>query len=80
MYDVITSAQEKHLPEKTVRFNKYKHKCSPWMTNGILQSIKFRDKLYHTFKKCKPDSLEHEFHKNNLKTYDKILNKTISQA
>ena len=43
---ILCEAKEKHLPVKTVKFNKYKHKRSPWITLGILKSIKFRDGLY----------------------------------
>ena len=43
----ILEAKEKHLPSKIVRFNKYQHKISPWITNGILASIRHRDKLYY---------------------------------
>ena len=37
---------DEHMPLQTVKFNKYKHKRQPWMTGGILHSIKYRDKLY----------------------------------
>ena len=43
----ILEAKEKHLPSKIVRFNKYRHKISPRITNGILASIRHRDKLYY---------------------------------
>ena len=35
MESIILNSKEKYLPSKTVRFNKYKHKLSPWITNGI---------------------------------------------
>ena len=38
--NIIQCAKDQHLPIKTIRFNKYKHKNSPWVTNGILRSIK----------------------------------------
>ena len=43
---LINDAKEKHLPKKTVKFNKRKHKKSKWMTYGILKSINTKDKLY----------------------------------
>ena len=43
---IITKTYDKHFPEKCVKFNKYKHKRSNWITSGILKSIEFRDKLY----------------------------------
>ena len=43
---LINDAKEQHLPKKTVKFNKRKHKKSKWMTYGILKSINTKDKLY----------------------------------
>ncbi len=31
--------KKKHIPTKKVKFNKYKHKHSKWMTYGIIKSI-----------------------------------------
>jgi len=42
----IISAIRKHLPVKTVKFHKHKHKKTPWITQGILVSIRYRDRLY----------------------------------
>ena len=50
---LINDAKEKHLPNKTVKFNKKKHKKSKWMTYGILKSINTKDTLYK--KLVKPD-------------------------
>ena len=44
--DIISSSKEKNLPFKRKRFNKYKHKMSPWITSEILNMIKFKDELY----------------------------------
>ena len=44
--NIITQVKEKHLPTKMVKFNKYKHKKCPWVTNGILNSIQYRDSFY----------------------------------
>ena len=44
--EIFFKAKAKYLAPKTVRFKKHKHKLSRWMTNGILNSIKFRDKLF----------------------------------
>ena len=41
----IMSAINKHLPTKTITFNKHKHKHSNWITKGIIKSIKYRDTL-----------------------------------
>ena len=33
---IITKSYDRHFPEKCVKFNKYKHKRSNWITSGIL--------------------------------------------
>ena len=43
--DDILRAKNKHMPCKLVKFNKYKHKKSAWITLGLLKSIRYRDKL-----------------------------------
>lgn len=78
--DTITTTCEKHLPIKTVKFNKYKHKKSDWITNALIRSIKFRDALYKKVKCLTPDSQEYFDCKTNLKTYNCILSKCIRQA
>ena len=76
-YDIleltITDAANKHLPTKTIKVNKHKHKKSKWITFGIIKSIKFRDKLYTKLKKTATNTLAHDTLSTNLKTYNKIL-------
>ena len=50
----ITSAINKHLPTKTIKFTKHKHKNLNWITKGIIKSIKYRDTLYRKLKKTNP--------------------------
>ena len=56
-YDILTNTfntyLDKVIPEKTVRFNKYKHKKEPWVTKEILSTIKRRDKLHKQLIKSK---------------------------
>ena len=37
---IIIDAKNKCFPVKEVKFNKYKHRITQWVTNGIIQSIK----------------------------------------
>ena len=76
----INKVKSKHLPTKTVKFNKYKHKKSPWITTDILNSIKYRDKLYSKLRKCNPDSQDYDIKKQSLTNYNKYLNKLIKNA
>ena len=76
--EIILNAKTKHFAPKTVKFKKHKHKLSQWVTYGILNSIKYRDKI---FLKSKATSNGTDLHKRlseNLKSYNKILKKTSS--
>ena len=78
--NIITKTYDRHFPEKCVKFNKYKHKRSNWITSGILKSIEFRDKLYKRLKMCSPENSEYELLKYNLKIYNGYLNRCIRTA
>ena len=56
LHDVMQCAKNKHMPYKTVKLKKYKHKKSAWITLGLLKSIRYRDKLYKTPKTTRPES------------------------
>ena len=77
---VISSAKEKHLTPKKVKFNHYKHKKNPWITKGLLNSIKFRDKLYKKTRLTHPDSRKYQTLHENLKALNSILQRNINQA
>ena len=53
--NTIIQHLDKFIPEKTVRFNKYKHRKEPWVTKEILSSIKERDQLHKKIIKSKPN-------------------------
>lgn len=80
MENIILRAKEKHIPSKLVRFNKYKHKSSPWITNGILVSIRYRDKLHYQITRTPRSSNRYGILENNLREYKCILNRAIRQA
>ena len=78
--NVIETARKKHMTGKFVKFNKYKHKKSKWITYGILKSIRFRDNLYKKLKLTNPLLREYEILYINLQTYNKILKRSIRVA
>ena len=65
---IITSSINKHSSVKT-KFDKYRHKNNPWITFRILKSIKFRDRLYKSYKLSSPNTVEFLNSKLNLSTY-----------
>ena len=68
------------MTSKLVKYNKYKHKKSKWITRGLLRSIRFRDNLYKKIKLTNPASREYGTLRINLKTYNTILRTSICAA
>ena len=83
-YDILKYAIqeniEKQLPLKNVKFHKHKIKNNPWVTFGIIRSIKTRDKIYKQLKTISPDGDEYVRLKLKLITFNRILKKTIREA
>ena len=44
LHNLICALKQKHFQNKIKKFNKYKHKSTPWITTDILKSIKFKNK------------------------------------
>ena len=78
--NILKDLREKHFPLKIMKFNRYKHKRNNWITKGLLNSIKFRDKLYIKLKKTARDTPSYNSLEINLATYNKILKTSIRSA
>ena len=78
MISIIDEAKKKHMPIKIVKFSK--HKKSEWITKGIIESVKFRDKLHNKMKTTARDSPDYNTYKTNISTYSRILKKSIRIA
>lgn len=76
----ITQAIAKTLPVKIVRYDRRRHKGSKWITTAILNSIKYRDRLYKTLHNTPVDSIDYDNQKINLQTYNRILKQNIRNA
>ena len=79
LISLYNSNLDKHIPIKTTKFNKYKHKFEPWITKGILQSIKQRDILYNKLYKAK-NTHRHQILETQYTEHKRILNKLLRQA
>jgi hypothetical protein len=75
---VYNNLKDEHLPIITCRFNKYKHKSQPWITKGLLISLRTKDKLYSKYLKSNNTNCAHS--KNMYITYSRIFKKTIRLA
>ena len=80
LHENMKTAKAIYFPVKYVKFNKYRHKQSKWITSGILRSIKLRDTMYVLFKGCPPNSSQHFAPKNNLPVLNSILKRTTREA
>ena len=63
-----------------MKLTKHKHKLSKWITNGIIKSIKFKDKLHWKLKNTHPESFQYELLQNHIRNYSKILKRSIRVA
>lgn len=77
--EILRSNHQKYFPQKSIRFNKYRHKINPWIEKDTLQSIKTRDKLYVQLKKTKIGTDDFYTKKRNLSTLNAIIKKNIRE-
>jgi len=77
---LLRTALDKHFPVKLIKYCKYKHKKSQWISHGIIRSIKFRDKLYKRLRATPPTDNLFLTLKVNLQTYNRILKQCIRSA
>ena len=73
MAQILELGINRFMPNKTIKFCKYKHKKSNWISKGVINSIKYRDKLYHKLRKAPIDHPSYNENKFNLHTYNKIF-------
>ena len=79
--DLLNNARAKHLPKKRVKYQKKLHKKSKWITNGILNSINKKDKLYKTLIQTDTNNtILYERLKTEFNEYRAGLRKTIRKA
>ena len=76
----LLTAIKANTESKRVKINKYKQKKTPWITLGLLKSIKSRDKLYRKTKQINPATPEYTLMKMTLSNYNTILKKLIRVA
>ena len=76
----LEEAIDTHFPTKTIKFNKYKHKKSKWITTSILNKIKYKDKLYKTVHFLPPDDVRHTVLDSKLQDCTRELRAMIKNA
>ena len=68
---------DKTMPLKRLKFKKYKHKKQPWITNGFLKSIKYKDRSLKLTPCNTPEFIDK---KANLHVFKSILTRCIPSA
>ena len=76
----LINSHNECFPTLVVKFNRKRHKISPWMTNGILKSINHRNRLYKNLNQYKPDSFMYTENQLQFNRYRNELKKTITHA
>ena len=78
---LLKYVREKHIPRVKVCYQKKKHKRSKWLTNGILNSINTKDRLYKILKQTNTDDVElFNRRKEEFKLFRNNLRKSIRIA
>ena len=73
LHDILVQCKKNNLPTKKVRFNRYKHKIAPWITYGIIESIKTKDEMYSKLLTMCPRSRQYEVLENKIKKFSALL-------
>ena len=74
-----TKLMDINMPKQQIKFNKYIHKSNPWITKGIMNSIKHKDKLVYKLNKTNNIQRKTEL-KSKLRSYQNILQKVKRKA
>ena len=80
MSNIIQNAKAKHVPSRFVKYNKHRHKGNKWITYGIINSIKARDKMHLKLTCTSATSNAYPILKHNLGVFNSILKKAIREA
>ena len=77
--NIIDSAMAE-IPTKRIKITKYNTKHSPWITQGLLNSIRTRDRLYKQLMNCKRSSPSYTRKKEKHQNHKILLNKLICKT
>ena len=70
---------DKHLPLRKLTIQEKKLSQKPWITTGILNSIKNRNRKYRKYQRAKDVTRKHDLH-NEFKTYQNKLGKVLKSS
>ena len=70
---------DKYMPLKKMTNREYKRRYKPWITNGILNSISRKNKLYNKYSKIK-DQLRKQQVFEEYKSLRNIINELLRKS
>ena len=71
-YEKMNHLVDKHIPLKKISNRNLKLSMKPWITKGIITSIRRKDKLFHTYCKTKNKRDVYDIHSEYKKLKNKI--------
>ena len=77
---ILQSSYTECLPLKKVKITKYNTKQSPWITQGLIKSIKTKDMLYKQLKRTKATNPSYITKEKKLKKYKSTLTHLIRKT
>ena len=77
---ILTTAETNAFPEEIVKFNKYKHRLSPWITYDMLNLMKARDNLYVLWKKSIKGTARYTKYEKLFENHANMLRKITREA
>ena len=78
MLKLLSTAKEKYLLKKIVRFDKRKHKKATWMTNGLSKSVITKDSLYKKLIRTNIEGSQLVILKNEFANFKNTLRRSIN--
>ena len=80
LHNIINQAHTNCFANKRVRIDRRRVPKMPWITFGLVKSIKTRNKLYKKLKNTRTNSPEYSDLNTQLKHFGKVLKKSIKAA
>lgn len=80
LQNILMETRDSELPLVKAKFSRKKHKIAPWMTDGIMQLIRKKDKLYKVFNRTPLHSNRYKIRELELSSYQRVIRREIDAA
>ena len=80
LFNILLEAKNKHIPKILRKYNKRKDKKEKWMTSELLNQINLKNDMYVEWKSQSTSLDIHNSRKINVKTFERIVNKSIDTS